>query len=331
MPDSAHQSTPVKPPDTLDLSIIIVSWNVIGLLMECLDSIFENSVVQLLPKEKRIRYEVIVVDSASDDNTVEMLRKHFPRVKLLAQRENVGFTRGNNIGMEHARGRYLFLLNPDTLVLGNALADMVTYMDENPDVGIIGPYTLNTDGTLQSTRRRFPTVATAFLESTWLQPFAPKSILERYYVQDYPDIATIDVDWVQGSALMARREVYEQVGELDTGYVMYSEELDWCKRAKDAGWRVVFFCCAQIIHHGGKSSEQVSARKHILFQQSKLRYFKKHHGGKTAQALRVFLLANYAIQIGIEGVKSLLGSQREMRHDRIRDYWQVLRSGLRIR
>src|SRR5262249_29582496 len=142
----------------------------------------------------------------------------------------------------------------------------------------IGPRTLNADGTTQSSRRRFPTLGVGFLESTWLQSYAPQGVMRRYYVSDAEDDATVDVDWVQGSALMARREVYDQIGGLDDGYVMYSEELDWCKRAKLAGWRVVYLGSAQIMHYGGKSSEQVTARSHIHFQESKLRYFRKYHG-----------------------------------------------------
>src|SRR5690606_18102333 len=120
--------------------------------------------------------------------------------------------------------------------------------------------TLNTDGTTQSSRRRFPTKALAFLESTWLQGFAPKTMLDDYYITQPPDAAVLEVDWMQGSALMCRREVYAQIGGLDEGYVMFYEELDWCKRGKDAGWRAVYLGTAQIIHHGGKSTEQVGAR-----------------------------------------------------------------------
>lgn len=308
-----------------DVSVIIVSWNVASILAECLNSIFDNPLAS-----GDLIIEVIVVDSHSQDDTVTMLETYYPEVIVLAQSENVGFTRGNNIGLEVARGRNLFLLNPDTILLGNSLKTMVDYLDNNPDVGIIGPYTLNTNGTLQSTRRRFPTVATGFFESTWLQGVAPKSVLSHYYVEDKPNLTTCDVDWVQGSALMARREVYAQIGGLDTNYVMFSEELDWCKRAKDAGWRVIFTCMAQIIHHGGQSTSQVTARKHIHFQESKLRYFKKHHGARVAAVLRAFLLANYIGQIAVEGVKGLVGSKRDMRRQRIREYWQVIRSGLRV-
>lgn len=308
----------------MDLSIIIVSWNVSGMLADCIKSI-EYSLAR---SSKSISAEIIVVDSASTDNTVELIRSQFPDVKMIAEKDNVGFTRGNNIGFSTAKGRHLLLLNPDTFILDNAIEEMIDYLDNNPDVGIVGPHTLNTDGTHQSTRRRFPTPQLAFFESTWLQPYAPGRLMENYYVADAPDNATVDVDWVQGSALMARHEVYKQLGGLDEGYVMYCEEMDWCRRARSAGWRVVYLGTSQIIHHGGKSSEQSGARKHILFQQSKIRYFRLYHGKAFASILRIFLLANYGWQIVIEGLKALLGLKRPLRRERIRIYWQVLRSGL---
>ena len=306
----------------IDLSLIIVSWNVADLLAACLASIYAG--------RGDFRLEVIVVDSASSDQTVTMLRDHFPQVTVLAQTENIGYTRANNLGLAQAQGRHLLLLNPDTEVIGDALARMVAYLDENPQVGIVGPYTHNTDGSYQSSRRRFPTLATGFFESTWLQRFAPKRMLDTFYVNDAPEDQTLDVDWVQGSALMARRDIYAQIGGLDEGYIMYSEELDWCKRAKDAGWRVVFLADAHIMHHGGKSSDQVVARRHILFQESKLRYYRKYHGSVAAQTLRVFLLMNYAVQLSVESVKGLLGHKRALRQERVQQYWQVLRSGLRV-
>lgn len=307
----------------VDLSIIIVSWNVAEVLAACLDSILANQAANLSS-------EIIVVDSGSSDHTTALLREHYPQIKLLAQSENLGFTRCNNIGLRAAAGRYLLLLNPDTEIMGDALAQMVAHLDANPDVGIVGPHTLNTDRTTQSTRRRFPTLATALFESTWLQPFAPRSLLDRYYVADVPDDTVTDVDWVQGSALLARREVYAQLGGLDEGYVMYSEEMDWCKRAKDAGWRVVYLGTAHIKHHGGKSTDQVTAWRHIYFQQSKLRYFRKYHGWLAAQTLRGVLLLLYLWQLILEGLKGLIGHKRALRRERVSAYWQVLRSGLKV-
>jgi GT2 family glycosyltransferase len=310
---------------TIDLSIIIVSWNVAELVAACLNSIVANTA------DLRLHLEIIVVDSASTDDTIAVLRERFPHVKLLQQSENLGFTRCNNIGLQAAVGRHLMLLNPDTEVIGNALYRMVEYLNQNSNVGVVGPHTLNTDGTTQSTRRHFPNLLTAFFESTWLQRFAPKSLLEHYYVNDGAgDDSILDVDWMQGSALMIRREVYEQIGGLDEGYVMYSEEMDWCRRAKNAGWRAVYLGTAQIIHHGGKSTEQVVARRHIYFQQSKLRYFRKYHGWLSAQLLRTFLLGSYVWQLALEAGKAALGHKRAMRLERVSAYWQVLRSGLKV-
>lgn len=315
---------------TIDCSIVIVSYNVVDLLRACLNSI-QQSPMRLSAQETGHGpcIEVIVVDSASTDHTVSMLQKDYSWVTTLAQQENVGFTRGNNIGLAQARGRHLFLLNPDTELVRDALPAMIAYLDEHPQVGIVGPHTLNTDGSTQSSKRRFPTRKTAFFESTWLQFAAPRGLLDDFYAADIPDDAIAEVDWVQGSALMARREVYEQIGGLDEGYIMYSEELDWCYRAKQAGWSVVYLGTSDIVHHGGKSSEQVGARKHIYFQQSKIRYFSKVYGLGFARFLRAFLLLNYAWQLAIEGLKSLIGHRREMRRQRVATYWQVLRHGLR--
>lgn len=306
-----------------DLSIIIVSWNVADLLAACLDSILNNT-------PDGLAVEIIVVDSASSDDTVARVRDHYPQVKLLPQAENLGFTRCNNIGLAASGGRYVMLLNPDTEIVGDALTLMVDYLDQNGDVGLIGPRTLNADGSTQSTRRRFPSLPVLFLESTWLQPFAPRAMLDNYYITDAPDDATFDIDWAQGSALMARRAVYEQIGGLDEGYIMYSEEVDWCRRAKNAGWRVVYLGAARIIHHGGQSSQQEAARSHIHFQQSKLRYTRKYHGRLAAQVLRAFLFLNYGWQLALEAFKGLLGHKRDLRRARVRAYWQVIRSGLKV-
>ncbi|MBX3083375.1 MAG: glycosyltransferase family 2 protein [Anaerolineae bacterium] len=302
----------------LDLSIIIVSWNVRDFLAACLTSIQANSAA--------LDCEVIVVDSASSDDSVEMLRSQFSWVKLLPQAENVGFTKGNNIGLKAAQGRYVLLLNPDTEMIEDALVQMVRYLDAHPDVGIIGPRTQNTDGSPQSTRRRFPTLITAMFDSTWLAPYAPRRVLDDYYARDVEEMATADVDWVQGSALMTRRVIYEQIGGLDERYVMFSEELDWCKRIRSAGWRTVYLGGARIVHHGGKSTEQVHALKHIYFQQSKIRYFGKFHGALAALWVRLFLIGNYVEQLGVEGIKGLLGSKRDLRHERVQMYWQVIRA-----
>jgi hypothetical protein len=307
----------------IETSVIIVSWNVRQLLKACLVSI------EVHWKEKGQPIEVIVVDGGSEDGSAEMVRQEFPEVTLIAMAENVGFPKGNNIGLERAQGDYLLLLNPDTEVLDDAVNTMASFLKENPEVGIVGPRLLNPDGTQQPSRRRFPTMATALFESTWLEAWAPSKVLSHYYMTDLPDTEQTDVDWLVGACLMVRRDAVRDVGPMDEDYFMYSEELDWCRRIKDAGWRIVFLPTAEVKHHVGKSSEQAIVQRHINFQQAKLRYFRKFHGPGVAMLLRSILLANYAWQIGLEGLKGGLGHKRGLRKQRMKAYWQILRSGLR--
>jgi GT2 family glycosyltransferase len=304
----------------LDISIIIVSWNVADDLRACLRSL-ENA------GAGRYTVEVIVVDSASQDDTARIVRDEFPHVTLLALDENVGFTRGNNMGMTRASGRLLLLLNPDTEVIGDGIAILADLLDRDPTIGIAGPHTLNTDGTTQSTRRRFPDRRTALFETPWLRRFAP-ALIRRFEAADVADDATADIDSVQGSCMIVRRAVYEQVGGFDEGFVMYFEELDWCYRAKAAGWRVVYCGDAQIMHHGGRSSGQVSGRKHVYYNRSKVRYFSKVYGRGFGSVLRVLLKLVYVWQWLLEGGKWVLGLQRTLRAERLAAYGQVLRSSL---
>lgn len=304
----------------MDISIIIVSWNVADDLRACLNSLKDAGA-------GRYAVEVIVVDSASEDGTPQRVRAEFPHVKLIALDENAGFTRGNNIGMAKAAGRYLLLLNPDTEVIGDAVATLADLLERDASIGIAGPRTLNTDGTNQSTRRHFPDRRTAVFETPWLRRFAP-DLIRRFEAAEIADDATADVDSVQGSCMMVRRDVTEQIGGFDEGFVMYFEELDWCYRAKAAGWRVVYCGDAQIIHHGGRSSGQVSGRKHVLYNRSKVRYFTKVYGRGFGVLLGLVLKLVYAWQWGLEGVKWLLGRQRQIRAERLAAYSQVLRSGL---
>jgi N-acetylglucosaminyl-diphospho-decaprenol L-rhamnosyltransferase len=318
----------------VDLTVIIVSWNVRDLLHRCLHSL----VAEARPSGQELSLwvgdslvEIVVVDNASADGSVGMIRDEFPEIRLVVNDENRGFTAANNQGLALGRGRQLLLLNPDTEVLGDALPTMLRYVDAHPAVGALGPRLRYPDGSLQSSRRRFPTFATALVESTVVQEWwGDNRILRRYYMADTPDDAIQPVDWVVGACLLVRREAYEQVGGLDEGFFMYSEEMDWCHRIKDAGWEVVYLPTATVVHHEGKSSEQVVPARHIHFQSSKVRYFRKHHGASRAGILRWFLLSTYVYQMGREGLKWLLGHRRPMRAERIRAYRQVLRSGLRM-
>jgi N-acetylglucosaminyl-diphospho-decaprenol L-rhamnosyltransferase len=302
------------------ISVIIVSWNVRDLLTECLDS---------LPASCDDPLECIVVDSASTDGTADMLRERFPHVRLLAQDSNVGFSRGCNIGLQAAQGELLLLLNPDTVVRPGALTVLAAALTADPAAGLAGPLTFNGDGTVQSTRRRFPDFWTGVFDTSWLQRFAPGR-MALYRMSDLPDDGQYPVDWVQGSALLLRRTLYDQIGGLDEGYFMYFEEVDWCWRARAAGWRALYVGSAHIVHYGGRSSEQAPARTHIAFQQSKLRFFRKRNGWLAAQAMRALMLAVYAWQAALESGKWLLGHRRPLRATRLRTYAAVLASGLKV-
>ena len=333
-----------------DLSIIIVSWNVRDLLRACLRSVVSDPESGarsqgpecLMPVPCPLSLEIIVVDNASSDGSAAMVADEFSDVKLIANSENRGFTRGNNQGLALAQGRYVLFLNPDTVVLGEALATMVAYLDTHPQVGALGPRLFYADGSPQSSRRRFPTLAMALFESTplaWHWPASLNRWARRYRMEDEQTFGaseppkTLDeaeeVDWLVGAALLVRREALQQIGGFDEGYFMYSEELDWCRRAKDAGWRIIYLPAAEIMHYEGKSSEQVATARHIRFQTSKIRYFRKFQGPLTAEFLRLAIGGMFAVEWLIEAGKWLLGSKRLLRQERMAAYLQLLRSGLR--
>jgi N-acetylglucosaminyl-diphospho-decaprenol L-rhamnosyltransferase len=360
----------------VDLSIVIVNWNVKDLLERCLTSLTADSRdkggARVAERGSRpdLECEIIVVDNASSDGSPDMVREQFAYVRLIASNSNLGFARANNRGVAASMGRYILLLNPDTEVRAGALTAMVTYMDEHPDIGTLGPKLLSSDAPsvlhlrsgrlpsrstsgarderrpaeaarpafcageeqVQPSRRRFPTLATAFLESTILQQWFPRSrVLQRYYVQDKGDNEEQDTDWLVGACLLIRREAWEQVGPLDENMFMYSEELDWCRRAKAAGWRVVYVPWATVVHHEAQSSNQVVPARHIYFQSSKVYYFCKYHGTVAGETLRLFLLGTYVFQLVLEAAKWAVGHKRALRQQRMAAYMRVLRSGLRVR
>jgi GT2 family glycosyltransferase len=281
--------------------------------------------------------EVVVVDNASSDGSAAMLQSDYRWVRTIQNSDNLGFTRANNQGLANSQGRYLLFLNPDTEVAPDALGRMLDYAEVHARVGVVGPQLRYGDGSVQSSRRRFPTLATFFLESTVVQRWRPRSrVLARYYMLDRPDDAISQVDWVVGACMLVRRAVLGQIGGFDEGFFMYSEELDLCRRAVDAGWHVVYLPSAVVTHHEGKSSEQVVAARHIRFHTSRVRYVHKYHGLLAAWAVRGFMLLTFLFQWLEEAAKWLAGwvapNQRlkqPMRRERMAAYSQVLRSGLR--
>ncbi len=321
----------------LDLGIVIVSWNVRDLLRRCLHSIDESL------RDSHIAYRVVVVDNASNDGTPAMVREHFPHVLLLANEHNRGFSGGNNdglralglLGKERSRRapRYVMLLNPDTEVVEDALARLLRYLDTHPRSLAVGPQLRYGDGSLQSSRRRFPSIGTLFWESTILEQWWPRNPwARRYRFEAQPATGEQVVDWLVGAALVVRTEAVERVGGLDENFFMYSEELEWQARLTRAHGRrkggIVYLAGAVITHYEGRSSEQNLTGRQIDFNRSKLRYARLRFGGAVAAALRIFLLASFALQAAIEGGKWLLGHKRRLRAARVRQYLRVVVSGL---
>jgi len=322
----------------VELSIVIVSWNVAPLLRECLLSLLAlPSVTQTADGSPRLRegsIQVVVVDNASTDGTVEMLRREFPWVEVLANPQHLGFTAGNNLGLAHSRGRFLLLLNPDTrFILADhvdPLAVMLEYLRNHPRVGVVGPRLIYADGRPQPSRRRFPNLAMALMESTLLEEWFPRNRWARAYrMEDVPLDGPHEVDWVTGAAMLVRREAWQEVGTLDEAFFMYSEELDWCRRFRQAGWEVVHLPQAVVMHYEGRSSEQVIAARHIHFETSKILYFRKYHGRLQAGFLRAFRLLSYIWRVATETAKYILRHKPSLRQARMRAYVQVLRSGLK--
>ncbi|HEX3247270.1 MAG TPA: glycosyltransferase family 2 protein [Chloroflexota bacterium] len=299
------------------VSVVIVSWNTRELLRRCLLSIDASGVV----------LETIVVDNASRDGSAEMVRSTFPDATVIVNDHNVGFGRANNQALARAQGKYVLLLNPDAQLEANALERLVSTLERAPRAAVAGPLVMDSDGRIQPTRRRFPTVATMFVESTPIQTWLPPShpLLGDYYVRDRADHEAQEADWLVGACLLIRRVAFEQVGGFDERFFMYFEETDWCRRAKEAGWSVVFQPAARARHLGGRSSDQVPARRQCEFNESKCRYTRKWHGLIPALALRWFLFGVSVFQLAEESTKLLLGHKRELRRARVNMWSHVLR------
>lgn len=322
--------------------IVIVSWNVQSYIRDCLNSL------ERYPATTHSQC-IIVVDNASSDGTVDMLKREFPNVIVVANTLNRGFTGGNNDGIAAAeplwgdwnpQTSYVFLLNPDTIVKPGALDTLLAFADTHTDRGMVGPQLLYEDGAIQPSRRRFLNLRTALFESTWLQSIAPRGMLDAFYMRDKPDDVVCDVDWLYGAAMLVRRSTILQIGVLDEQlFFMYSEEMDWCKRIKETPidsqvdgsprWKVTYVPQSKVVHFEARSSSQVSAQRAIYFNTSKVRYIRKHHGQLQAGCLRLALLTMYAQQTALEGLKWLIGHKRPLRAARVMAYLAVLKSGLK--
>jgi len=276
-----------------DLSIVIVNWNTRKLLRACLTSVYTQRC--------RFGFEVFVIDNASRDGSSQMVRRSFPQVQLIENVENLGFARACNQGLHCAQGRYVMLLNPDTCLLDDTFGVMVAFLDKHPDIGVLGPRIVNADGTVDARcARRLPTLSSELFEKTRLDRRYSRSRLFGTYLMTYWDHNdSRDVEALSGACLMVRREAVEQVGLLDESFFMYGEDIDWCYRNRQAGWRVFYYSNAKILHLGGQSTNLVSEDMGIEALWSLNHFFQKHRGFTYAVAHRLLIAGiSLAKQLG---------------------------------
>lgn len=254
----------------IDLSIIIVNFNVKEFLQNLLSSIKKST--------GNVSTEVIVIDNASDDGSVEIIREKFPWVKLIASNVNLGFGRANNLGLEISQGKYILLINPDTIVQEDTFQNLIAFFDKTPDAGLAGCKVLNSDGTLQlACRRGFPGPWTSFTKVTGLSKLFPHSRLFAKYNLTYLDEnQTYEVDAISGAFMMMKREVYAKVGGFDSQFFMYGEDLDLCYRIQSAGYKVYYVHDTQIIHYKGESTRRSSMDETRVFYEAMHLFVKKH-------------------------------------------------------
>jgi N-acetylglucosaminyl-diphospho-decaprenol L-rhamnosyltransferase len=272
VPGTVTESVP-RSEAAASVSVVVVTYNALPWLERCLDSVAE--------------YETIVVDNGSMDGTVELVRERYPQVKLIEQ-PNVGLAAGWSRGIESAAGRFLLLLNADAWAVGNAVMQLAAFADEHPQAAMVGPKLLNTDGSLQRSVRGFPTLWRLATEYFFLRKLAPRShALNAFYAGDFDHDETREVEWVMGACLFVRRDAIDAVGPPDSTFFLFSEETDWCYRFRQAGWSVVFYPDAEIVHVSGASHGGRFFRENV---RSHLRFFAKHHGAREAERARRLML-----------------------------------------
>ncbi len=253
----------------MELSIVIVNWNVKALL--------EKALLAVQKYPPNAPYEVFVVDNASADGSIDMVREKFPGVTAIASPVNLGFAEGNNVALKLVKGKYVLLLNPDTEVGPGALQAYIDFFQEHPKAGAVGVKLLNTDGTLQRSCKSFPSWRTLLWSAFFLDVLFPKSpIFGEYEMTYWAHDTERQVDQPMGAALCVRKEVMDTIGLMDKIFFMYFDEVDWCYRIKKAGYEIWFTPRASITHHWGKSTSQAQLNMNRAWHKSFLLYLKKH-------------------------------------------------------
>jgi GT2 family glycosyltransferase len=273
----------------MDLTFIIVSWNTRDYLLRCLQTIKQDVGSSTA--------EIIVVDNASSDDSVSAVRSHFPDVVVVQSEKNLGFAKANNVGLHLARGKYICLVNSDVEVLQGCIPRMLEYMQEHPEIGVLGPRVLNEDLSIQQSCKKAPSIWTAFCRTCGLDSLFPDS---DFFASEMLVVRSLDrirpVDILSGCFWMVRAEAIQEVGKLDEAFFIYSEDKDWCMRFWKAGWRVIYFPEARAIHFGGASSSRDPQYFSVEMCRANLQYWKKYHGTVAQAGFRMLQLVQYLLR-----------------------------------
>lgn len=275
-PSSSDRSLDVGQSPRPDVSVVIVNYNTAHLLVDMWSA--------LMASKSNLSLEIVIVDNASRDDSVRLLRSdaRFALARLIVNETNIGFGRANNQGLQYTTGRHILLLNTDAFVSADTLPKTVDYIDAHPECGVLGVRLVGRDGSVQPSCRYFPTPANLFLWRTGLYRLFPRARMVDDMQWDHA--APRKCDWVPGCYLLIRREVIDAVGLFDPRYFLYSEEVDFCRRVKSAGWEISFFGDTSVVHLGGESAKSdavlTGGGQQIaeLQIESELLYMRKHHG-----------------------------------------------------
>ncbi len=262
-----------------DLSIVIISYNVMDCIEACLSSIEEN-----LPSSS---VETIVIDNSSTDGSPDLIKENFPWVKLTRNRRNLGYSRANNQGIKETRGEFILFLNPDTIVLPQALNILRNEMKTDPSVGAVGPLLFSSENHFQVSFGR---------EISFFHELLQKSLLNHYFRRKLKKIQKKrEVGWLSGACLLTRKSILEKTGLFDEDFFLYFEDIDLCRRIRKNGWKLILLPEAKVYHTGGGSAAKLKKSSLYHYRKSQLLYYKKHGSWLSSFLLRVYLRINFAL------------------------------------
>lgn len=288
----------------MDISIVIVNWRTRDPLRECLRSVQSQDGVSSI--------QIIVVDNASEDGSTEMVETEFPQIQLICNSQNRGFAAACNQGIRLAKGRFILLLNPDTVVPPQTLAKLLAFAETHPDSAVVGCRVVNPDGSLERTCFRYPSVLNVLLSVLYLNKLFPRNrFFGREFMTWWDRDSIRDVDVITGSCMLVRRKAIEQVGLMDERYFIYAEEADWCYRFAQAGWKMTFTPTAKIVHLSSQSTSQCWTKMYVLKRKSILLYLEKWHGASVWHLANTMFLVSSLPRIVFWLVARCLGTKGE--------------------